>query len=117
MIIDTMKFADKIIRNIEFPACKNCIHYRQSPWTNDFTGPYNKCEQFGTKDIVTDKVTYDYAELCRIDERLCGKQGKYFKKDPLLLLKKLKHKIFRPITFLYSIPIIYLVAYHIVHML
>ena len=117
VIIDTMKFTNKIIRNIEFPSCKNCVHFRPPSWSNDFTDTYSKCEKFGTKDVVTDKISYNFAETCRVDEDLCGKSGKYFEKEPLIILKKLKHKIFRPITLFYSIPVVYLVVYYIKFML
>lgn len=80
MIINTMKFTNKIIRNAEFSACKNCVYYRTSSWSNDFVDPFNKCEKFGIKDVVTDKITYDFADSCRTDENLCGKSGKYFEK-------------------------------------
>ena len=113
MIIDTMKFDNKIIRNIEFPACKNCIHYRPSSWSNEFANSFNKCEKFGTKDVVTDKIDFDFATICRKNENICGNSGKYFEKEPLIILKKLKHKIFRPITIIYTIPVVYLVAYYI----
>ena len=117
VIIDTMKFTNKIIRNIEFPSCKNCVHFRPSSWSNDFADPLSKCEKLGTKDVVTDKITFQYADSCRIDENLCGKSGNYFEKEPRLILKKLKHKIFRPITLFYSIPVVYLVAYYIKFMI
>lgn len=108
-----MKFSNKIIRNIEFPSCKNCVHFRPSSWSNDFADPLNKCEKFGTKNIITGKITYDYADICRNNDHLCGKSGNHFEKEPLILLKKIKHTIFRPITLFCSIPVVYLVAYYI----
>ena len=99
-----MKITNKIIRNIDFPACKNCAYYRQTAWSNDFTSQFNKCEKFGTKDVITDKITYDFANMCRTDEDLCGKSGKYFEKEPLIILKKLRHKIFRPIQLRSLVP-------------
>jgi len=112
-----MKFTGKIIRNLEYPACKNCIHYRPSCLRNDFTSTFNKCDNFGVKDVVTDKITYDFADLCRSDQYRCGKEGKHFERQPRLWLKKLKHTIFRPITIFCSIPIVYLVAYYITFLL
>ena len=117
MIIDTMKFSNKIIRNMEYPACKNCIYYKASGFNQDFTSPLNKCEKFGTKNVVTDEITYKYADDCRKDENMCGNAGKYFEKEPRMILKKLKHKIFRPITGVYAIFAVYLIIYYVKFML
>lgn len=113
MIINTMKFTGKIIRNLEFPSCKNCIHYRTRITDSDFTSPFNKCDLFGEKNIVTDKITYNFADACRLSESKCGKEGKYFEKEPRLWLKKLKHRIFRPFTWIVTLNICYLVVYYI----
>lgn len=81
---------NKIIKNIEFPACKNCIYYKPSFLNNDFTSTFNKCYKFGEKNIVTDEVTYNFADFSRNDETKCGKEGKYFEKE-----KNIKFKVFR----------------------
>ena len=113
MIINTMKISDKIIRNIEFPSCKNCIHFRPNVWNNDFASINNECRKFGVKNVVTDEITYGSAYDSRFDEKFCGKEGKYFEKEPMLFFKKLKHKILRPFNIIYMIPIGYLLAYYI----
>ena len=64
------------IRNVDNPACKNCMYYRTRLFDNDFTSSFNKCSKFGEKDIMTDEITYDYADICRYDESKCGKGGK-----------------------------------------
>ena len=107
-----MKIPSKIIRNIDIPACKNCVYYRPRLF-GDFASPLNKCHKFGVKNIVTDEITYYYADIYRTDGSLCGKEGKYFEKEPRLFLKKIKHQIFRPLTILVTISISYLVAYYI----
>ena len=108
-----MKITDKIIRNMEFPSCKNCIYYRPTGFSRDFADPLNKCHKFGTKNVVTDEITYQYADICRKDENLCGNSGKYFVKEPRMILKKLKYKILRPLNFFYMVPIAYLLAYYV----
>lgn len=105
-----MKLDGRFIRNFDFPPCKNCVYYRPSGF-NHFASPLNKCEKFGTKDVVTDEIAYNYTDICRSDEDLCGKSGKYHVKEPRFVLKRLKHAIFRPITFFYITPVVYLVAY------
>jgi hypothetical protein len=65
----------------------------------DFTSTFNICEKFGTKDIITDKITYDYADYCRKVEDKCGQEGKYFAKDPYIKLKIIKHWLISRIPF------------------
>lgn len=108
-----MKINSKIIRNIEFPSCKNCVYYRPSCLRNEFTSTFNKCDKFGVKNVVTDEITYNFADLCRSDESLCGKEGKHFERQPRLWLKKLKHRMFRPLTLFVTLQVCYLVAYYI----
>jgi len=98
---------EKIIKNLNFPACRNCIHYNPSPYNNDFTSTLNTCNNFGTKDIITDKITYDYADSCRNDESKCGKEGKYFKYEPDIDMKILKYSLFKNIpNFIFILTII-----------
>ena len=88
--------SEKIIKNINIPSCRNCIHYKPSIHDNDFTSSFVKCEKFGDKDIITDKITYKYADLSRNDESLCGKEGKYFEAEKNIDIKVLKHSLFKP---------------------
>ena len=85
--------SDKIIKNINVPACKNCMYYKPRMFDRDFTSTFNICEKFGTKNIITDKITYDYADLCRQSDDKCGQEGKYFEKAPYIKLKIMKHAI------------------------
>jgi len=101
-----------VIRNFDYPSCKNCIFYKPSGLNNDFLSTFNKCKQFGTKNVVTDEITYNYADMCRIDENLCGKSGKYYVKEPRIALKRLKHTIFRPVTLFYGVLWMYLVVFY-----
>ena len=83
---------EKTIRNINIPSCKKCIHYKPAPYNFDFTSSYNRCEKFGEKDIINDKIKYDFAELCRSNESQCGKEGKYFEEEENLDMKIFLHK-------------------------
>ena len=99
---------EKIIKNINIPSCKNCIHFKPNMYDNDFASPFIKCEKFGVKDIITDKITYDYADLARNDESRCGKEGKYFEEEKNINMKILKHSILKPfnlIIIMYSLLI------------
>jgi hypothetical protein len=107
-----MKIPNRIIRNIDFPSCKNCVYYLPSGLNNDFASSLNKCKNFGAKDVVTGEITYDYATTCRYNENLCGNSGKYYVKEPRIVLKRLKHTIFRPVTILYAVAGLYLVLFY-----
>jgi hypothetical protein len=85
--------SNKVIKNINLPSCKKCIYYKPDIFNTDFTYKYNKCEQFGTKNIVTDKIEYDFADECRKDEQKCGINGTKFIKETNINGKILKHKI------------------------
>jgi hypothetical protein len=77
---------EKIIKNINIPTCRNCIHYNPNP-AFEYTSSFSKCDNFGEKNIVTDEIKYDYVDSCRRDESKCGNEGKYFLEDPNLNMK------------------------------
>lgn len=83
----------KLIKNLNCPACKNCIFYTPSIQNTDFTSIYNKCSNFGNKNIITNVITYDFADYCRMDENRCGESGKYFIEEKNIQLKIWKHKL------------------------
>lgn len=84
--------SEKIIKNINMPSCKNCVHYKPGMYNFDFISTYNKCEKFGEKNVITDKITYNYVTTCRDIDSMCGKEGKYFEEEPNLNAKILIHK-------------------------
>lgn len=90
--------SERIIKNFHIPSCKNCKFFKPSFTNSDFTSTLNKCEKFGEKNIITDEITFKYADLCRSDESKCGKEGIYFEEEPNIDLKILKH------TFVYNFP-------------
>jgi hypothetical protein len=73
--------AEKIIRNGNIPSCKNCKYYKPEFYSDAFVSSINKCEKTGTKDIYTGIIEYDYADLSRKDENLCGFKGRYFEQE------------------------------------
>jgi hypothetical protein len=85
------KNLDRIITNIDTPACKNCVYYKPSVLNSDFTSSLNKCYKFGKKNIITDKVIYDYADMTRQDENKCGNEGKHFKLRKNIIFTRLQH--------------------------
>jgi len=93
--LPSLVHSEKIIKNMNLPACRNCIHYQPDPYYNDFESLLNKCNKFGDKNIVTDKITYDFADHCRNDESKCGKEGKYFQEEPNINMKVLKYYLLK----------------------
>lgn len=88
------RMKEAFIRNDDKPPCIHCNHY--SPETSDvFSSTFGKCKKFGSKDIHTGKVLYDYANTARQDDARCGIEGKYFKSEPQLCQKKIVHRIRR----------------------
>ena len=66
------------IKNIDKPVCKDCKYFKYDPIYNDYN--YGKCGVFGTKDLVTGKITFeDVITARRMD---CGVNGTYF--EPIL---------------------------------
>jgi len=86
-----------IVKNIDIPSCKSCIHYKPSLYDSDFTSTTSRCEKFGEKNMITEQIVLDFADFCRRDETKCGKEGKYYFEEPNLNLKIFKHKLIKSI--------------------
>ncbi len=82
---------DSFIQNMDKPVCSHCVHY--DPENRSFDSFFSKCKMFGSKNIQTGVVVYDYADSCRSDESKCGKKGIYFKPESNLCYKKIKQEI------------------------
>ena len=84
------------IKNNNLPVCANCIYFQK--YNNKFESLVDNkielidnkidsldselslCKKFGKKDIITGKITYIYASICRESEYLCNKNGQYYEK-------------------------------------
>lgn len=97
------------IQNSQFPSCKNCIHYCPSIFSNDYT--FSKCNNFGTKDMITDEIEYDFVDSCRKNEDQCGKEGKYYVKDKYINTKLGIYTLIRNIPNISTISLI-LISYY-----
>lgn len=82
-----------LIRNANIPACANCKYCIVDTWSPDYLSRYNKCAQFGQKDIITGEITNLFADSCRNDEHLCGYKGRRFEEDRRIWIKIAKHRI------------------------
>jgi hypothetical protein len=96
------------IRNADIPSCKNCIHYEP----NTFISSLNKCKNFGEKNIITNKINYDYADHCRNNEDKCGKSGKNWQLEPNIYLKIFMFSLIHIFSLcVYLFCILYIILY------
>jgi hypothetical protein len=81
---------------------------------NDFTYSLNKCNKFGSKDIITDEISYDFASSCRNDENKCGYEGKYFIQEKNINFKIFIHNLINksPLFLLIFISIYSIIKMH-----
>jgi len=70
--------SEKIIHNNNIPACINCVHYKSTIFK---TKLYSRCNKFGVRDVITNKIYNDFADLCRNNESKCGVNGKHFEEE------------------------------------
>lgn len=99
-----------IIKNSNVPSCINCVHYKP-PLYAEFSSDLSQCKHFGTKNIRTDKIQYDYVSVCRSDEEKCGLKGKYFEEEPTPGLKVFLHNFMNFLPFNFGFFILIINAY------
>jgi len=108
--------SEQIIKNINIPSCRNCIYYKPPYYSSDFSASYSKCNKFGTKDIITNKISYnEFADSCRRDKDKCGNEGKYFELEKNIELKIFTHQIISNIPTLLLIPTAVLYMFLLLH--
>lgn len=68
------------IQNVEFPSCKDCVHYKPKPYSRILhdNSTYARCSLFGNKDVISGKVSFEYASVCRSSEVKCSINGNHF---------------------------------------
>jgi len=94
-----MHNAKSIITNKNIPVCRNCVFYKPDIYGDDFSSRYSKCGKFGEKNILTGKITYKYVDICRENETLCGKEGKYFEKEEQINWKLMKYIVIKNVPY------------------
>ena len=73
------------ITKIQNP-CIKCVNYIKYTYTyphDELYDPITKlgnCSLFGTHNLVTGNIIYEYALVCRNHESKCGKDGHHFAK-------------------------------------
>ena len=79
-----------LILNKDSPTCINCKYYKPNLFDIVFDTNFSKCKKFGTKNVVTNKYTYEYASACRKNESYCGENGYYFESNNFDFCQKKK---------------------------
>jgi len=64
--------------NAQNKQCVNCKYF--IPYKNNKITSLGLCKMFGSKnyDKLNDKFIYNFAEHCREDENLCGKNATFY---------------------------------------
>jgi hypothetical protein len=72
------------IKHQSAPACLTCTHfipfvskYDYDEGKDMFSHRLGNCRLFGEKDLVSGETKYEYANLARVDKRMCGIEGKF----------------------------------------
>ena len=100
------------IKYMDYPSCKNCIHYKPNIFHSDFTSIYSRCDKFGEKNVITDKIEYITADECRNDNSLCGIEGKYFEQEHNLHKKMIGHFVGYHMPFFIGLsPLVFVIIY------
>lgn len=93
--------SNSFIKNMNYNSCKNCAFFKTDMLNTEV---YGRCHKFGSKDIITSKIKYDFAYACREDENKCGVEGKQFEENKYPYLTRRNLSLFGVLTyFLYLI--------------
>ena len=83
--------------------CMKCIHFKPARYNIDFASSSGTCKKFSKKNV-------EYADICRMNELKCGKEGKHFEKEPHLYTKMIKHHLLcvAPFWLSYTVTVVML---------
>ena len=90
--------------------CKNCIHFKPPRYNIDFASSSGICKKFSKKNV-------EYADICRMNELKCGKEGKYFEKEPHLYTKMIKHQLIYVAPFWASLTVTVVFMFPVVELI
>jgi hypothetical protein len=71
----------RFIKNMNFPACENCLYFGNFIPIEGSHYEYSKigvCMKFGDKNMITGKIDYDSAINCRNDPSKCSNEAFHF---------------------------------------
>jgi len=63
------------VKNLHSPKCITCKNFIP----DSFDSPtFSKCKNFGTANLVSGEIFYDFADSCRDSESKCGTNGTHY---------------------------------------
>ena len=70
------------IRGGDLKPCISCKYFLPDNITHPTSNPsLAKCMKFGVKNIVSNVITYDFAEKCRDDPTKCDESAIFYEKS------------------------------------
>ncbi len=83
--IITDKKLNTVVKNHDFPACVNCLYFKEivnnAPYAYSHSEKnidFFKCQKFASKNLVSGNIEYEFASKCRNNENLCKNEGIFF---------------------------------------
>lgn len=73
------------IRDLNVPSCVNCVNfieYKRIEPCDNYDVNLGTCSKFGSKNMISGEIIYDFASICRIDRNRCGTKGIYYNPLP-----------------------------------
>ena len=86
------------IKHSHVPSCINCKFYKPLTRFTPYASQMNLCTKFVKKDIITDKTTYEYADICRKLKFLCGYNAIYYVEKRPITHRMTKNRVWRVLS-------------------
>jgi len=74
-------------------TCKTCMYHIPSILRKDFIHKTNKCSFFEEKNIITGEIKLNSVEKCRLDENMCGLEGRSWQNSNKIEGRIIYHKM------------------------
>ena len=85
-----IKQINKIVLNNNLKSCVNCVFFTRQKPRKIYELPkdiihLSKCTKFGTKNLVSGEIDYEYANKIRSLNNFCGKFAKHFIQNEMMV--------------------------------
>lgn len=78
LVVSDKFYKKQIITNSQIPACINCFYFKPFYSSGNLLDQKSLCFKYGSKNIVTNNIEYDFAYNMRKNESKCGINAKKF---------------------------------------
>jgi hypothetical protein len=93
--MSTHELVEPIIQNMNYPICATCKFYTPDTRESFWNSAFSICKRFGEKNVITGKIVYEGAGICRNTPKKCGQQGRFHEVEPKLVQKIQVHRLYR----------------------